>query len=85
MKDGRMLRSYQRIAQQDHPCWHCPMTILPGDLYFGEVWVRGKHLWVWKYHDSCPWDPREEEEIFREYEEALKDKAEENAPLAMAA
>src|SRR3989344_801070 len=51
MQDGRMLRSYQRIAQQDHPCWHCPMTILPGDLYFGGVAMNLRTFKKWMHQE----------------------------------
>ncbi|MBP9728066.1 MAG: hypothetical protein KBD27_01680 [Candidatus Moranbacteria bacterium] len=75
----RTLRSYYRMAWQQHDCSHCRESIYPGDMYQAYVHVShpprligGKHrrLWVEKHHyPECPDDMRDiEEEMRREWE-----------------
>ncbi|MEK6889522.1 MAG: hypothetical protein AABW80_05455 [Nanoarchaeota archaeon] len=66
----RNLRSYTRVAFQEHWCDRCCNYIQPGDMYKAHVELREekkKHrIIVWKYHinPGCdfPEDPEDEEE-----------------------
>lgn len=65
-----LLRTYLRIARQDHgQCWCCAHDIQAGDLYCAEVWAIKNPPWepsrksliqVRKMHNTCPEDPWEE-------------------------
>ena len=70
-KRQRCLRTYERVAYQEHTCWNCSEHIKPGDFYKGEVWVGEAGLTVMKFHENphCenPWD-EEEEPIIHEHE-----------------
>jgi len=91
----RRLRTYERIAREQHDCSSCFEPIKPGDIYTGEVWLwetrdygtRNK-LEVRKCHLECPEDPDEErlrdeleEEFEREREEYERERAEEELPF----
>lgn len=68
MKEERLLRSYERMAQTTHWCDRCCRYIEPGDMYEGEVYVnetrREHRLVVFKFHifPSCdyPEEPKDE-------------------------
>lgn len=58
---GRVLRSYSRIAQQEHFCYNCCSYIQPGEQYDAEVevcrlWNGKTTVMVWKRHKD-PCDP----------------------------
>lgn len=70
MVEVRILRTYVRIAHQEHGnCRLCGQPIVPGDQYEGCVFVKGKKLWVEKQHTNCPVDPWEEDAKYYEQEE----------------
>lgn len=69
----RMLRSYRRVAQQEHFCDHCFLLIFPGEWYEGRVEVNGKgRLWVYREHvePRCEWptDPDDDGEYKGDFE-----------------
>ncbi len=69
----RLLRSYCRIAQEEHHCCNCPYGISPGEEYKAEVWIYGRRLQVWKQHIECDhphWEDDDEEFDEREDERA---------------
>lgn len=80
----RFVRSFRRMAQVDHECWRCECSnsfhqqmlsrIFAGDEYDAEVYVSQVGWEIRRYHQTCPWDPCEDEEFDRE--EELEDKAE---------
>ena len=60
----RLLRSYERMAQQYHPCSECGFNIQPGEEYRGEIFVNKipKLFFVVKSHlYDCTYDPTKEE------------------------
>lgn len=61
----RILRSYRRVAQENHFCDCCCRDIWPGEEYEAsvEIWKRGdgkRFLVVWKKHVNPMCDPPEE-------------------------
>lgn len=71
----RTLRSYYRMAWQDHYCDHCGGNIHPGQMYQAHVWVSHpprviqgvpRRFGVEKYHyPMCPDEERDMEEEMR--------------------
>lgn len=86
----RRLRTYERIAHEQHDCSACPNPIEPGDQYQGEVWLwetrdygTCNKLEVRKYHLECPEDPEEERrrnELEEEFERDCEERYEESEP-----
>jgi hypothetical protein len=79
----RLLRCYSGVARVDHDCYECSTsryvnqqmvsTIFVGEHYDAEVWVVRGMLEVRFFHDSCPFDPHEEDLRLREEEEEFED------------
>jgi hypothetical protein len=82
----RWLRSYERIAHQEHFCDHCMHYIMPGDMYRADVYATAEHIVVLRKHHepTCPIDPMEEQEelerMMRDHDE--REAAEKSADIA---
>lgn len=71
----RTLRTFTRMAQQQHFCDWCCRYIEGGDRYKGTVQIFNGKLVVWKQHDDppCPVDPwQEEQQILRDIEKEVE-------------
>jgi hypothetical protein len=76
-RKNRTLRTYARMAHEQHFCDYCCRNIEPGDRYTARVEINNGKFFVSKKHDEppCPVDPFEEErEILREIDEEDKKK-----------
>ena len=70
----RLLRYYQRMAQQYHQCQDCHFLIGPGDRYGAHVSVLDGKLRVSKFHlDGCPTDPEEDERMRKDNERSTEE------------
>ena len=69
----RLLRTYTRVAHQDHFCDRCCNPIMPGEEYEARVEVtRRGHILVWKNHINPGCDyPEDPDEIRDDVEEDL--------------
>ncbi len=76
----RLLRSYERMANKDHPCSRCQEFIKPGDWYRCEIGVqwserRKKHLTIWKEHidPECEFPEFHDDDSIHDDEEVDQD------------
>ncbi len=74
---SRLLWWYEAVARKVYECWNCPDSIYPGERYIREVWARGSHAWVWRFHQHCERPYFDDDEEMRnhmreEAEEALE-------------
>ena len=86
----RLLRCYSGVARVVHDCYECShscyvnqqmvSTIFAGWQYNAEVWLIQGCLEVRFFHDSCPFDPYEED--MREKGDEEEDSEDEVLPLA---
>jgi hypothetical protein len=94
----RILREYERVAQETHFCDRCCEYIEPGDVYSGSIMIRpksagrkGSYLIVVKVHVEplCEEPPDPEEEEWLEDDLGIHDDAHvvsgDDTPLSVAA
>lgn len=81
----RFLRSYRRVANEEHVCRFCSTPIFPGDEYDAEVWVwesrdlrQGNKIQVRKSHAECPDEDPDDDDRERWFED--KDAYEDEQP-----
>ncbi len=91
----RLLRCYSGVARVDHDCYECShsryanqqmvSTIFAGWQYNAEVWLIHGRLEVRFFHDSCPFNPYEEDMRYEDEEEWDKEEGWEDDALPLAA